>query len=73
MTAARLKPEDPTLLDCFRTRCEACAALVAAAEMNLIDAVDEMQTVAQVYDLTNLLGQDAVQSILSDAFKVVRR
>jgi len=73
MTAARLKPDDPTLLDCFRARCEARAVLVACGEISFHDAVDEMHQAAEADGLGELLGWDFIQSIMNAAFAQVPR
>jgi hypothetical protein len=55
------------LLDAFALRCEAQATLVAAGA-DLHEAVDELQAAAWASGLVAVIGQDAVQEIMNDAF-----
>ena len=64
-TAASLA--DP--LEVFTLRCRAKAALVAAADLDLVDAVDELQAAAVATGLVQQIGQDAVQAMMSEAFQ----
>lgn len=66
-----LHPVDPVVV--FRARCRAQATLVAASEMDLHDSVDGLQAAAVRTGLVALLGQDAVQAIMADAFTIVKR
>jgi hypothetical protein len=62
----------PTI-DAFRARCEARALLVGRGQMNLIDAVDDLQADAERDGLVTRYGQDEVQFVLANAFGSVRR
>jgi hypothetical protein len=67
MTAAALpKLVDP--VEAFRLRCEARAYLFSIDELDLHEAVDQLQFDAERDGLLELLGQDAVQTIMADAF-----
>ena len=55
----------------FIGRTEASAAQWAAGEVELRDAADECQSVAEAYGLVLGLGQDAVQWLMADAFRGV--
>ena len=55
-------------IDAFRARCEARAWLVAAGEMSLHEAVDELQASAVASGIVDAIGQDYVQAIMSTAF-----
>lgn len=55
-------------IDVFRLRCWARAYLWAAGEFDLHEAVDRLQADAKRDGLVAELGQNAVQSILADAF-----
>jgi hypothetical protein len=59
-------------LTVFKARAEARAILWAACEIDLHEAVDVLQEDAERDGLVTLLGQDAVQAILHDAFHRVR-
>jgi hypothetical protein len=76
MTAAARKRAEPaarpSALAVFIERAEARALLWQAGEFDLHQAVDELQAVAERDGLVTLLGQDAVQEIMSKAFGVVR-
>jgi hypothetical protein len=76
MTAAARKraypAARPSPLKVFIVRAEACALLWQAGEFDLHQAVDELQAAAERDGLVTLLGQDAVQEIISKAFGVVR-
>jgi hypothetical protein len=69
MSAPNLKVE---VVAAFRLRCEARAFLVAEDELPLHDAVDELQASAVASGIVDTIGQDAVQTIMSDAFGKVR-
>ena len=55
-------------IEVFCSRCEARAFLVAAGELDLIQAVDELQAAAIEDGLVAEIGQDAVQAIMANAF-----
>jgi isopenicillin N synthase-like dioxygenase len=59
----------PSLDLVFRERCWALAYLVAAFQMEKQDAVDRLQQAAEAYGFVSLLGQQAVQDIMSAAFR----
>ena len=56
----------------FKARAEARAALWAACEIDLHEAVDALQADAVTNGLVTEIGQDAVQGIMADAFHRVR-
>jgi hypothetical protein len=56
-------------LDAFGLRCWARAYLVEHGIMLLQDAVDGLQDAAVSTGLVDLLGQDAIQAIMAEAFK----
>jgi len=58
-------------LEVFVARAEARAMLWAACEFDLHEAVDVLQRDAERDGLVDELGQDAVQAILSRAFRRV--
>lgn len=58
----------PNAEQVFRLRCWARAALYAAGEIDLIEAVDELQDAAAATGLVACIGQDAVQHIIASAF-----
>jgi hypothetical protein len=71
--AARAYPAArPSALEVFIARAEARALLWQAGELDLHDAADALQAAAVRDGLVTLLGQDAVQHILRDAFHAVR-
>lgn len=55
-------------LQVFTRNCGAMAERVAAGQLRLIDAVDMLQSAAELSGLCELVGDDAVQQILSKAF-----
>jgi hypothetical protein len=57
----------------FTARCEARALLVTTGDLDLLDAVDGLQAAAVASGLVREIGQDAVQAIMSNAFRVVRK
>jgi hypothetical protein len=57
----------------FIARAEAKAMLVEFGELNLLDAVDELQASAVANGLLGELGQDEVQRLMAAAFHRVRR
>jgi hypothetical protein len=56
-------------LTVFHARCDARALLVAAGELDLLDAVDVLRESAEDSGLVKAIGQDAVQAIMAEAFK----
>jgi hypothetical protein len=54
------------------SRAEARALLWQAGELDLHEAVDELQAAAEESGLIAELGQDAVQAIIAEAFEAVR-
>jgi hypothetical protein len=60
------KPTD--VIEVFRARCEARAQLYGAGDLNLHEAVDELQDAAVKLGLVKQLGQDQVQWIMAKAF-----
>jgi hypothetical protein len=52
----------------FVARAEARAMLVAAGEMEMHEAVDGLYLAAIMYGLDEDLGEDAVQTIMAEAF-----
>ena len=72
MTAAARKPvAAPAALDILIARAEARALLYAAGQLELHDAVDELQTAAVRDGLVVSLGRDEVQRILAEAFSAI--
>jgi len=70
--AARIAPAaGPRPLAAFAARAEARALLWQASELELQDAVDELQAAAERDGLVLKLGQDAVQTIIAKAFGAV--
>lgn len=57
-----------TAVDIFAARCEARAILYAVGELELHEAVDVLQDAART-GLVAVIGQDAVQDIIADAFR----
>jgi hypothetical protein len=55
-------------IDILIARAEARAYLFAIGEFDLAEAADPLQAYAEASGLTDELGQDAVQAILSAAF-----
>jgi hypothetical protein len=62
----------PSALDVFIARAEARALLWQAGEFDLHDAVDVLWHAAERDGLVTLLGQDAVQRLMAEAFRKVR-
>jgi len=58
----------PDPLDVLQVRAEARAMLVEYGELELADAVDGLQDFAMRSGLVARLGQDTVQTIISNAF-----
>jgi hypothetical protein len=48
------------------------AYLVREGEMDLLEAVDGLQARAEWQGLVQAFGQDAVQAIIADAFRVLQ-
>jgi hypothetical protein len=71
--AARAYPTArPSALEVFIARAEARAMLWAACEFDLHEAVDKLQADAERNGLVAKLGQDALQQIITEAFRKVR-
>jgi hypothetical protein len=62
----------PDPLEAFTLRCWARARLYRDGEIDLHDAVDQLQAAAVDYGLVERIGQDAVQQIVASAFAGVR-
>ena len=62
-----IKLADP--VEVLIARCQARAHLVAAGDLALIESVDALQIAAERTDLLWLVGQDAVQAIMANAFQ----
>jgi hypothetical protein len=58
-------------LSAFRLRCEVRAWLVVEGELDLQTAVDELQASAVKSSIVDVIGQAAVQAIISAAFAKV--
>jgi hypothetical protein len=56
----------------FEARCWARARLYREGELELHDAVDQLQEDAVRYGLVAAVGQDRIQRMMSDAFGAVR-
>jgi hypothetical protein len=65
-------PQNPTLRRAFEARAWARARLYAEGELELLDAVDELQAAAEQSGRVDEIGQDAVQAIMAEAFAAVR-
>jgi hypothetical protein len=57
----------------FKIRAETRAKLYQSGELSLIEAVDDLQAVADFEGLVEQIGQDAVQTILADAMRAAER
>jgi hypothetical protein len=68
--AERLERITPA--DVFRARCEARALLYAAGDLDLHEAVDDLQAAAVASGLVAAIGQDAVQAVMAEAFEGAR-
>jgi len=55
-------------LDLFHERCCTLADRIGAGEIGFIDAVDLAYTAAQFSGLADRVGDDAVQSVMANAF-----
>jgi hypothetical protein len=69
---SEVRSEPTTKATIFKERCEARAILFAAGEYDLHDAVDVLQAAAEASGLVDEIGQDAVQTIMAEAFGRVR-
>ena len=72
--AARKRTEPaarPSALEVFIARAEARALLWQCGEMDLHEAVDELQAAAVRDGLVTELGQDEVQRLIAEASRVV--
>jgi hypothetical protein len=67
--AAPAQASPSQLLVIFSERCEARALLVAEGLTSLQIAVDQLQQIAVDQELVDHYGEDAIQAIMSDAFK----
>lgn len=65
-------PTAPNYLTVFRARAVARAYLWRAGEMDLIEAVDELQASAELDGLVEEIGVDAVQAVLCEVFGSAR-
>jgi hypothetical protein len=74
MSAATAKREQARvpLIVAFKARAEARALLWHCGEFDLHEAIDKLQVDAERDGLIKMIGQDAVQEIISKAFGVVR-
>ena len=70
ITAAMPKLVDP--IEAFRLRCEARAYLFSIGELDLHQSIDQLQFHAERNGLVELIGQDAVQAIMGEAFAPYR-
>jgi hypothetical protein len=61
----------PSALEVFIARAEARALLWHCGEFDLHEAVDKLQADAERDGLITLLGQDAVQQIMTEAFRKI--
>jgi hypothetical protein len=62
----------PTPLDTFIERAEARGLLWSIGELDLSEAVDALRAFAVSCGLVNMIGQDRVQQIITDAFVGLR-
>lgn len=67
--AAAIAERRVDLLDAFAARADARAMLWSIGEYDLHTAVDELQSDADRNGLVDRIGQDAVQTILAEAFR----
>jgi hypothetical protein len=72
MISAAAKPRLVDPVDAFCERAEARAMLWHAGELDLIEAVDVLQLDAERDGLLELIGQDAVQAVMAQAFRPYR-
>jgi hypothetical protein len=66
------QPAKVDALSAFRLRCEARALLVVEGAIDFQTAVDELQASAVKSSIIDVVGQDAVQAIMANAFAKVR-
>jgi hypothetical protein len=71
MTAALVSYPPVSAIDIFQERCEARAILVEACVFDLQQAVDGLQSTAEIHGLVDAIGQDAVQKMMAEAFAKV--
>jgi hypothetical protein len=62
----------PSTLAVFIARAEARTLLWQVGEIDLHEAVDELQAAAERDGLVEQIGQDEIQALLAKAFEVVR-
>jgi hypothetical protein len=70
--AAEPKVATVDIVEVFRARAAARALLWHAGDLELVEAVDALQSHAEASGLIDLLGQDQIQQILADAFRPYR-
>jgi hypothetical protein len=70
MTSTTKKLVDP--IEAFEARCDARAYLWSVGDLDLHDAVDQLQRDAERDGLVERVGQNAVQAIIADAFQSYR-
>jgi hypothetical protein len=76
MNAPQKPPADPALerlTAIFKKRCEELTERVNVGAMSFMHAVDTAYEAAQWSGLTELIGDDAVQAIMADAFMRARK
>jgi hypothetical protein len=72
MAARKIKYVSAYLFEVFEARCWARAHLYSEGDLDLHRAVDVLQDAAVAGGLIDLVGQDDIQRILSDAFRPIR-
>jgi hypothetical protein len=72
VTTSKPAMQSPPLLDAFIERADARALLWSIGEIELQEAVDKLQHDAERCGLVDMIGQDRVQQIISDAFRPYR-
>jgi hypothetical protein len=65
-----IRHADP--VEVFTARCQARGLLFKAGELELNEAVDVLQDAAEYTGLVTSLGQDAVQTMMADAFQTTQ-
>jgi hypothetical protein len=71
LSEAPRRAQSPSkLLAVFRDRCGAQALMVAEGMLPLQDTVDLLQQIAIDQELIDHFGQDEIQAIMADAFKM---
>jgi hypothetical protein len=65
-----IRHADP--VEVFTARCQARALLFTTGELDLHRAVDVLQDAAERTGLVTLIGQDAVQAMMADAFQAIQ-